>query len=63
MAVKMICRACGGTNVMRDAWSCWNEDEQLWELQGEPFDAAHCGDCDGETRIDEVEIMATKETA
>ena len=52
---RMVCAHCGGTNVMRDAWADWNEDTQDWEL-GNVYDAAHCDDCDGETRIEEEEI-------
>jgi hypothetical protein len=54
--VKMVCRECGGTDVKRDAWAEWDEDLQEWVLSGDPFDAAQCDDCCGETGIDEVPL-------
>jgi hypothetical protein len=53
--VQMVCAECGGTNVMRDAWACWNVETQEWELQS-TFDNAHCDDCDGETSIDDMPL-------
>jgi hypothetical protein len=53
--VNMICKSCGGTNVMHDAWAVWNVETQEWEL-GTVFDYAHCEDCDGECSIKEIEI-------
>lgn len=52
--VNMVCRECRSENVMRDAWAAWEASTQMWTLKGDPFDAAYCEDCDGETRIEEV---------
>ena len=48
--VTKHCVACGGQNVMRDAWATWDAELQLWVL-GSTFDQAYCEDCDGETSI------------
>lgn len=51
--VRMVCAKCGGTNVRRDAWSEWSEENQSWELI-DVLDMAICDDCGGETTIKEV---------
>ena len=56
----MVCRTCGGSNVMRDAWAEWDDEAQAWGL-GPIFDHAHCDDCGGETRIKEVPLTETDE--
>ena len=38
----MVCATCGGENVKRDAWAVWSVPDQIWELEGEPFDHAYC---------------------
>lgn len=53
--IRIVCRECGGTNVMRDAWAVWDEEAQDWDL-GSVFDAAHCDDCDGEVSLEEEAI-------
>lgn len=55
--VAMRCGKCGGSNVKRDAWAVWNEAAQCWEL-GAELDYAYCEDCDGETRIEAVELSS-----
>ena len=49
----LVCATCGGENVKRDAWAVWSVPDQIWELEGEPFDHAYCGDCDSECRVEE----------
>jgi hypothetical protein len=51
---KMICRACGSENVLRDAFASWDYDNQRWALHN-AFDHAICEDCEGPTSIDEIE--------
>jgi len=60
--ISMVCRTCGSTNVMRDAWAVWDCETQEWTL-GNVFDAAQCDDCDGETSLDEVPYDAECEEA
>jgi hypothetical protein len=55
MAVDYFCGTCGGRKVTRDAWAEWDVEEQEWVL-GAAFDYAYCHDCDGETRLEEIEI-------
>ena len=56
MPIEIVCKFCGGTNVMRDAWAVWDRDKQDWVL-GSVFDAAQCDDCDGETSLIEVPLV------
>jgi len=51
----MICKNCGSTQVMRDAWAEWSEGEQDWVL-GAVFDYAHCHKCDGKAHIEECPL-------
>jgi hypothetical protein len=53
--IQIVCSHCGSNDVRRDAWASWNLEKQEWEL-GEVFDAGHCNVCDGEARLEEVEI-------
>lgn len=48
------CTTCGGGNVLRDAWACWSNEEQEWEL-AQVFDHAFCEDCDTDCQIDLLE--------
>ena len=57
MKVDYVCNVCGGNDVSRDAWADWDAATQHWVL-GAVFDYAHCHDCDGETRLEEVELPA-----
>lgn len=54
-----ICSTCNSTDVLCDAWAEWNTEVQDWELRA-TFDAAHCNNCDGPTKIDWQEITETK---
>lgn len=63
--VQMVCRRCGSTQVLRDAWAEWDVDTQQWTLSA-VFDHAVCESdaCDGgETSIDEEEIEEEITTA
>jgi hypothetical protein len=53
--IDIVCRDCGGNNVCRDAWAVWDIDKQDWVL-GAVFDDGHCDDCEGEARLEEVEL-------
>jgi len=55
--IDIICGTCGGRNVSRDAWADWDTRTQEWVL-GAVFDYGHCHDCDGESRLEEVELAA-----
>lgn len=45
---QYVCKACGSTDVRRDAWAEQNPDTGEWELS-ELFDNAICQTCEGET--------------
>lgn len=53
--LAFVCHTCGSDDVSRDAWADWDTREQQWVLRG-AFDYAHCHKCDGETRLQEVEL-------
>ncbi|BAK66607.1 hypothetical protein SLG_19320 [Sphingobium sp. SYK-6] len=55
------CASCGSTDVMRDAWACWDDHAQDWVL-GSVFDAAFCEACENDTTL-VVEILETMEMA
>jgi hypothetical protein len=54
--VQMICGTCGSTQVSRDAWADWDDDQQQWVL-GAVFDYGHCHQCEGKSHIRAVEIV------
>lgn len=53
--IDIICGTCACRNVSRDAWADWDTAAQEWVL-GAVFDYGHCHDCDGESRLEEVEL-------
>ncbi|MDP8994903.1 MAG: hypothetical protein M3N07_07990 [Pseudomonadota bacterium] len=61
MPVDYVCRTCRGTNVVRDAWAEWDAEAQQWVL-GTVFDYAHCHNCEGETRLIEIELRTREPT-
>ena len=54
--IKIVCRECGSEDVLSDAYAAWNRRAQRWELVDTFDKGAHCNACDGETRLDEIEI-------
>jgi len=44
---KLVCTACGSTAISRDAFACWSEEEQCYELKS-TLDDASCDDCGAE---------------
>jgi hypothetical protein len=53
----MVCGTCGSTKVLADAFAEWNVSNQQWELQNTFDKGAYCeGKCDGETRIEEIDL-------
>ena len=55
MKLKMLCAHCGSDDVRRDAWAVWSVEAQSWVLEV-AYDDAQCGDCGGETTIEETSI-------
>lgn len=53
--IEKVCKKCGSTDVVLDAWACWNPDEEEWVLK-DFFDNAFCLDCDCECVITEKEV-------
>lgn len=54
--LRMVCRTCRSPEVLCDAFAYWDELTQEWSLD-QTFDkGAHCLACDGETRIEQVEL-------
>lgn len=52
--VRMVCSTCGSEDVYADAYAEWDVANQCWKVANTFDKGAHCGACDGETRIDEV---------
>ena len=46
------CRICGSTDLLRDAWARWDDDQSQWVLE-EVFDYYHCNNCCGESKFAE----------
>lgn len=57
--IRMTCSCCGSTDVKADAYAVWDEPTQQWVLAFLSDKGAICENCDGETRIVEVEIEGT----
>ncbi|HEV2570012.1 hypothetical protein [Sphingomonas sp.] len=57
--VTFVCYVCGSNNVTRDAWARWDVKAQEWVL-GDLYDNADCQDCDGETKLVEVELAPVR---
>jgi hypothetical protein len=55
--VTFVCNMCGGDTVTRDAWAEWDVEAQEWVL-GAAYDYAFCHDCEGETKLVEVEFAS-----
>lgn len=52
--VVKVCRACGSIHTWAKARASWDIDAQDWRV-AEVFDkGAHCEDCGGDTRLNEV---------
>ena len=45
----------------RASWATWDVESQLWELAA-VFDAGHCDNCDGATKIEAIEIADMEAT-
>ena len=43
------CRSCGSTDVLRDAYACWDVDRQEWELHS-CYDLYRCESCEEESK-------------
>lgn len=43
------CRSCGSTEILRDAYACWDQDRQEWVLHS-CYDLYRCESCEEETK-------------
>lgn len=50
------CATCGSHDVRADAYVEWDVADQMWSIAQTFEKGAYCGDCDGETRIEFVEL-------
>lgn len=60
--ITIKCAECGGSNVMRDAWAVWDDEEQDWIL-GAVMDEGYCEDCDGEATLTEEPLSPSGDEA
>lgn len=62
-----VCKTCGSTRVLFDAYASWNAQEQRYELHGDAFDYVICeeeGKCEGsETKVKWVPLAEWLKTA
>jgi len=58
--VAMVCRECGSTDVVADAYAAWDTEKQEWTVANVFEKGAYCDECDGETRIDAVPLDRPK---
>ncbi len=47
---RLKCKVCGSTNIIKDAWAEWDEENQKWILSS-VYDHVYCTNCEGETKI------------
>lgn len=50
----MRCPLCDSEDVVKDAWVCWNREDDEWEIQS-IFDQAFCTSCENSIEIVEIE--------
>ena len=43
-ATLPLCTSCGSTDIVTDAWACWDADRQCWTVQA-VFDHTECQAC------------------
>ncbi|MET3436046.1 hypothetical protein [Sphingomonas sp. 1185] len=55
--IAIRCRDCGGGDVVRDAWTTWDETTQAWKL-GDTYDPVFCNSCDRYVVPLEVPLVA-----
>lgn len=53
--IKKVCSNCGSTDVRLDAYACWIEESQEWEL-AETYENGFCMTCEGKCFINDEEI-------
>lgn len=53
--VSYVCRWCGSSAVVTDAWASWDVEKQDWILD-HTSTTEFCNDCYAETSLIEVEL-------
>lgn len=53
---RVVCRECGSDDVLADAYASWDVESQRWEAEDVFDKGSHCNACDGECRLEWVEI-------
>jgi hypothetical protein len=54
--VQMVCTHCGSASVLADAYAEWNSRHQRWEVTNTMDKGGYCEDCEGEARIESVNL-------
>ena len=54
MKVKIVCSKCGSDNILKDAWTIWDVEQQEWVLHS-VYDTVYCEDCEEETDGEEID--------
>lgn len=50
IGAEPVCRSCGTSDVVRDAWAAWNPTTGEWELS-QVFDDGYCNQCEQTTNF------------
>jgi hypothetical protein len=53
--IAKVCKYCGSSNVVKNADTAWNVDNQEWEIVA-LFNNEDCNECEGETTIKDIEL-------
>lgn len=53
---KPVCANCGSDDVKADAYADWNIETQRWEVANIFDKGSYCCTCDGECRLEWVEV-------
>ena len=46
---KPRCTSCGSADILRDAYACWDENQQEWVLHS-CYDDFRCENCDAQSK-------------
>jgi hypothetical protein len=53
---KPVCRSCGSSDILVDAYAQWNQETQEWEVYDTYEKGGTCRTCDGDLRFEWVSV-------
>jgi hypothetical protein len=60
MNIQYICKHCGSSEVVFDAYAQWNPESQDFEIYN-TFDDSWCQECEGANTVKTIEYVAIKQ--